>query len=73
MRVYKCDRCGAYVPSSAKDFFVRKSTRGIYKLSKKMHLCHECTESFTKWLHAPKSSEATAKLLRNEVRNDTEA
>ena len=73
MRVYKCDRCGAYVPSSAKDFFVRKPTRGVYRLSKKMHLCGDCRRSFTEWLYAPKSSEAAPNLLRNEVRNEREA
>ena len=70
MRVYKCDRCGAYVSTTAKDFFVRKPTRGVYRFGKKMHLCDDCRRSFTKWLQAPKSSELTTKLLRNEVRND---
>ena len=70
MRVYKCDRCGAYVDQSMKDFFVRNPTKGVYRLSKKIYLCGDCRRSFTEWLHALKSSETTAKLLRNEVRND---
>ena len=73
MRVYKCDRCGAYVESSMRDFFVRKPSKGVYRFGKKMHLCHECAESFKEWLQAPKRSEFTAKLLRNEVRNEREA
>ena len=73
MRVYKCDRCGRFVPLSARDFFLRKPTKGVYRLSKKIHLCCDCQRSFIEWLHAPKSSETAAKLLRNEVQNDTEA
>lgn len=50
MRVYKCDRCGKYVSRTARDFFVRKPTSGIYKLSKKIHLCSGCAKSFRMWL-----------------------
>lgn len=55
MMVYKCDRCGEYVPLSARDFFVRKPTRGIYKLSKKIHLCATCEASFRRWFNDYKS------------------
>ena len=51
MRVYKCDRCGRYVSLSAKDFFVRNPTRGVYKFGVKKHLCATCEESFRKWLN----------------------
>lgn len=57
---------------SARGFFVRKPTKGVCRSSKKIYLCGDCRRSFTEWLHAPKSSETAAKLLRNEVRNDTE-
>lgn len=57
MRVYKCDRCGKYVSRMARDFFVRKPTRGIYKLSKKIHLCHDCAKSFRRWFNDPKAKE----------------
>ena len=73
MRVYECDRCGRYVPLSARDFFLRKPTKGVYRLSKKIHLCCDCQRSFIEWLHALKSSENIEEPLRNEVRNDTEA
>ena len=49
MRVYKCDRCGKYISLSARDFFVRDPTRWVYKLSKKLHLCSDCENSFRKW------------------------
>ena len=49
MRVYKCDRCGEYVPRTSRDFFVRKPTREIYKLRKNIHLCSDCAKSFRKW------------------------
>lgn len=51
MRLYRCDRCGKYVSKRARDFFVRRPTRGVYRLSKKIHLCTECAESFRRWLH----------------------
>ena len=51
MRVYRCDRCGAYVSVSAMGFFVRKPTRGVYRISKKIHLCTECADSFRRWLY----------------------
>lgn len=35
----------------ARDFFVRRPTRGVYRLSKKIHLCTECADSFRRWLH----------------------
>ena len=49
MRVYKCDRCGEYVSRTARDFFVRNPTRGIYKLRKNIHLCNDCANSFREW------------------------
>lgn len=57
MRVYKCDRCGKYVSLNARDFFLRKPTRGIYKLSKKIHLCRDCAKSFRRWFNDPKAKE----------------
>ena len=51
MRVYKCDRCGKYAQRTARDFFVRKPTSGIYKLSKKIHLCSDCEKSFRSWFN----------------------
>lgn len=50
MRVYQCDRCKKYVKRTARDFFVRKPTRGIYRISKKIHLCHDCANNFRMWL-----------------------
>lgn len=49
MRVCKCDRCGEYVSRTARDFFVRKPTRGICKLRKNIHLCNDCAKSFREW------------------------
>ena len=49
MRVYQCDRCGKYVSRTARDFFVRKPTRGIYEVRKNIHLCNDCANSFCKW------------------------
>lgn len=39
------------------------------RIGRKKHLCKDCAKSFREWFNAPKSSETTAKLLRNEVRN----
>lgn len=57
MRLYRCDRCGKYVSKRARDFFVRKPTRGIYKLSDKLHLCHDCAKSFRKWFADGKNAD----------------
>ena len=51
MRVYRCDRCGEYMSKRARDFFVRRPTRGVYRLSKKIHLCKKCADSFRCWLY----------------------
>lgn len=56
MRVYVCDRCGRLITSDARDFFVRKPSRGIYRFGKKMHLCGECAESFRRWLTEKKGA-----------------
>ena len=50
MRVYQCGRCKKYISRTARDFFVRKPTRGIYRLSKKIRLCCDCANSFRTWL-----------------------
>lgn len=51
MRLYRCDRCGEYVAASARRFFVRKPTKGIYRFGKKRHLCEECARSFDRWMN----------------------
>ena len=54
MRMYKCDRCGAYVPASFKDY-LRKPSRGVYRFGKKRHLCRECSRSFDEWMRGGKA------------------
>lgn len=48
MRMYRCDRCGELVPITYKGF-VRKPSRGVYRLGRKQHLCPDCSESFRAW------------------------
>ena len=51
MRLYRCDRCGEYVSKRARDFFVRKPNKGVYRLGKKIHLCTKCADSFRRWMN----------------------
>lgn len=51
MKVYKCDRCGAYVEQRALEL-LRMPYRGIWKVGSKRHLCPECVESFKEWFAA---------------------
>lgn len=57
MRVYKCDRCGKFISRGMRDFFIRKPSRGVYRLGKKMHLCGDCEKSFCRWLTEKKEAE----------------
>lgn len=57
MRVYKCDRCGKYVPRTARDFFLRKPTP-LWRLGRKIHICDDCAKSFRRWFNDPKAKEA---------------
>lgn len=72
MRVYKCDRCGKFVTLDHM-YKVASPRLMVCRFGRKKHLCKDCAKSFREWFNAPKSSETAAKLLRNEVRNDTEA
>lgn len=57
MRMYKCDRCGAYVPASFKDY-LRKPSRGVYRFGKKRHLCPDCSQSFDEWRRSGEAERA---------------
>lgn len=56
MRVYKCDRCGKYVSIKARDYFLRNPTP-LYRLGRKMHICDNCANSFSRWFSDPKAKE----------------
>lgn len=58
MRVYKCDRCGKYVPLEKKYFFIRKPTP-LWRLGRKIHICDDCAKSFRRWFSDPKAKEAS--------------
>lgn len=58
MRVYKCDRCGKYVPLEKKYFFIRKPTP-LWRLGRKIHICDNCAKSFRRWFNDPKAKEAS--------------
>lgn len=58
MRVYKCDRCGKYVPLEKKYFFLRKPTP-LWRLGRKIHICDDCAKSFRRWFNDPKAKEAS--------------
>lgn len=30
---------------------MRKPSKGVYRLGKKIHLCTECADSFRHWMH----------------------
>lgn len=57
MRVYKCDRCGKYVPLEKKYFFIRKPTP-LWRLGRKIHICDDCAKSFRRWFRDPEAKEA---------------
>lgn len=57
MRVYKCDRCGKYVPLEKKYFFIRKPTP-LWRLGRKIHICDDCAKSFRIWFRNPVAKEA---------------
>lgn len=57
MRVYKCDRCGKYVPLEKKYFFLRKPTP-LWRLGRKIHICDDCAKSFRRWFNDTKAKEA---------------
>lgn len=80
MRVYRCDRCGDFFERKDLLEMVTPRNQIAYTFKIKRHVCKDCANSFYHWwrnpqrvklecLVAPKSSELTAKLLRNEVRN----
>lgn len=48
MKVYKCDRCGAYVEQRALEL-LRMPYRGIWRIGRRGHLCPECAEGFGRW------------------------
>lgn len=56
MRVYKCDRCGKYVPLEKKYFFIRKPTP-LWRLGRKIHICDDCAKSFRIWFRNPEAKE----------------
>lgn len=56
MMVYKCDRCGKYVPLEKKYFFLRKPTP-LWRLGRKMHICDDCAKSFRRWFRDPEAKE----------------
>lgn len=56
MRVYKCDRCGKYVPLEKKYFFIRKPTP-LWRLGLKIHICDDCAKSFRRWFNDTKAKE----------------
>lgn len=58
MRVYKCNRCGKYVPLEKKYFFLRKPTP-LWRLGRKIHICDDCAKSFRRWFNDPKAKEAS--------------
>lgn len=58
MRVYKCDRCGKYLPLEKKYFFLRKPTP-LWRLGRKIHICDDCAKSFRRWFNDPKAKEAS--------------
>lgn len=45
MKVYECDRCGAYVEQRALEL-LRMPYRGIWRIGRRGHLCPECAEGF---------------------------
>lgn len=50
MRIYECDRCGAYVKADYKALLGRPY-RGIWRMGRRMHLCEECKKDFDSWLY----------------------
>ena len=58
MRVYKCDRCGKYVPLGLRNLFLRKPSP-LWRLGRKMHICDNCAKSFRRWFNDPKAKEAS--------------
>lgn len=56
MRVYKCDRCGKYVPLEKKYFFIRKPTP-LWRFGRKIHICDDCAKSFRIWFRNPEAKE----------------
>ena len=48
MKVYECDRCGAYVEQRALEL-LRMPYRGIWRIGRRGHLCPECAEGFRRW------------------------
>lgn len=76
MRVYKCDRCGKFFRRDELLLMMKPKSPILFDLRAKEHVCRCCASDFNCWWRnpeAPKSSEVTPKLLRNEVRNDAEA
>lgn len=75
MRVYRCDRCGRFFGRKELKVMVPPMFPVLFSLRIKRHVCGDCGRDFYHWWRnpdgseAPKSSETTAKLLRNEVRN----
>lgn len=53
MKVYECDRCGAYVEQRALEL-LRMPYRGIWRIGRRGHLCPECAEGFGRWWVAGK-------------------
>lgn len=73
MRVYKCDRCGRFFRRDELLLMIKPKSPVLFDLRAKEHICRDCAYDFKRWWDSPNRSETTAKLLRNEVRNDTEA
>jgi hypothetical protein len=73
MRVYKCDRCGRFFRHDELLLMIKPKRNVLFDLRGKEHICRYCAYDFKRWWDSPNCSETTAKLLRNEVRNDPEA
>lgn len=51
MKVYECDRCGAYVEQRALEL-LRMPYRGIWRIGRRGHLCPECIRGLRTWFAA---------------------
>lgn len=50
MRMYKCDRCGRIVEGGIRAFVRKPARAGVWRLSKKTHICRDCRDSFDAWM-----------------------